>query len=77
MRDPIKKLTPDLADTILKSVQKRNYDAKVSKESVLHHLKQVKAEMGKQLRKKDYCLVKDGIKTCMDIIDKKIAKINS
>lgn len=80
-----KELTPELADKIWKSVQQRNYDNKVSKEAVLHNLKQLKAQMGKY---KKALLNNDGedsesykdmacaVQYCMSMIDSKIAKVN-
>lgn len=69
-------LTPELADKIWKGIQKKRYDEQVSKDAVLHYLKQLKAQMGKELKNAVTDLRKGGIKTCMDMIDKKIAKIN-
>jgi hypothetical protein len=69
------KLTPELADKIFKSVQKRLYDEKVSKEAVLHHLKKLKAQMGRYKNKIDseYSWV---VTDCMEMITNKIKKIN-
>lgn len=73
----VRELTPELADKIFKSFQKKQYDDKVSKESVLHHLKQLKAQMGKERAKwKGFGLVQCAVDSCMEMIDKKIAKIN-
>lgn len=70
-------LTPKSADTIFKSIQQRNYNEKVSKEAVLHHLKQLKAQMGKLKKQyKGFGVIEYAIADCMDMIDKKIAKIN-
>lgn len=72
---PVTELSPELADKIWQSIQKQVYDEKVSKTAVLHHLKQLKAQMGKERKKCSIgCAV--GIDKCMDIIDKKIEKIN-
>lgn len=76
----VKELTPELADKIWKSIQKKRYDDKVSKEAVLHHLKQLKAQMGKariDKYNKNFGDKKEGIELCMEMIDKKIAKINN
>jgi len=73
----VKELTPELVDKIWKGIQKKHYDDKVSKEAVLHHLKQLKAQMGKALKNTNkYCLYKDAVRDCMSMIDKKILKIN-
>jgi len=74
-------LTPELADKIYKSVCKANYDNKVSKDKVLHHLKQLKAQMGK-LKSKDErwmhveSAYNAAVTKCMEVIDKKIEKVN-
>lgn len=39
----VKELIPELADKIWKSIEKHNYDNRVSKEKILHHLKQLKS----------------------------------
>jgi len=75
---PVTELTPDLADRIMNKFKRMQYDKKVSKNAVLHHLKQVKAEMGKLKKKwKGFGVVQEGIANCMEIIDKKIAKVNA
>ncbi len=69
-------LTPDLADKIWRGIEKQMYDQRVSQEIVLHHLKQLKAQMGKA--KKDKTKHKysvDAISLCMEMVDKKIEKI--
>lgn len=74
----VKELSPELADKIWKQIKRKQYDDKVSKETVLHHLKQVKSEMGKlkkQFEKQQLPIA--GINKCMDIITNKITKINS
>jgi len=70
--------TPELADKIIRQIKRKWYNDKVSKETVLHNLKQVKAEMGKlkkQFEKQRLPIA--GINKCMDIITNKIAKIKS
>jgi hypothetical protein len=72
-------LTPELSEKIFKAFQKKRYDDKVSKEIVLHYLKQLKAQMGKASKDKwnmKFGDKKEGIEMCMKMIDKKIAKIN-
>ena len=76
----VKELTPELADKIFKSVQKQMYDERVSKDMVLHHLKQLKAQMGKFKSKnwlKNLYTAETAIDRCMEMIDNKITKINS
>ena len=72
----ITELTPQHAEKIFKSIMQKRYNEKVSKDVAVQHLKQLKAQMGKELKKDNYCLYKDGVKACMQMIDKKIAKIN-
>lgn len=72
----VTELTPELAAKIWRQIERKRYNDKVSKEAVLHNLKQLKAQMGKELKKDNYCLYKDGVKACMKMIDNKIAKIN-
>lgn len=74
---PVTELTPDLADKIFNSHKRRQYDAKVSKEAVLHHLKQLKAQMGKERKQAHTGIRKEAIRDCMEMIDKKIAKVNA
>ena len=74
----VTELTNELADKICKQIKRKQYDDKVSKETVLHHLKQCKAEMGKlkkQFEREQLPIA--GINRCMDIITNKIAKINN
>ncbi len=71
LNKPVHELSPELANKIWKSVQQRNYENQVSKEQVLHHLKQIKAQMGKL--RKTYNL--QTLKAVNEIIDKKIAKV--
>lgn len=74
---PVTELTPDLADKIFNNYKRRQYDAKVSKEAVLHHLKQLKAQMGKLKKKwKGFGVVQGGIDECMQMIDNKINKVS-
>lgn len=76
----VEELTPELADKIWKSVQKSLYDKKVSKEAVLHHLKQLKAQMG-GIRVRYGSLPKrtwtGAIDKCIDAVTKKIEKITN
>lgn len=78
-----RELTPELADKIYVSVRDSIRRQKESKEQVLHHLKQLKAQMGKLKPKKNQIHTPPqqsyevAISKCMDIIDKKISKINS
>ncbi len=74
---PVTELTPDLADKIFNSYKRGQYDAKVSKEAVLHHLKQLKAQMGKERKQAHTGIRKEAIRDCMEMIDKKIAKVNA
>lgn len=69
--------TPELIDKIWRAIQKKRYDAKVSQEAVLHHLKQLKAQMGRQKAKYGMgnMQYRYGIQACMEMIDKKIEKI--
>lgn len=74
----VTEITPELTESIFRQIKRRQYDAKVSKEAVLHHLKQLKAQMGKL--KKSYghvVLPVMAIEECMEMIDKKIAKVNA
>jgi len=76
--EPVKELTPELADKIWKLIQKKQYDDKVSQEAVLHHLKQLKAQMGK--KRKQYepiSILYVVISRCMEMVDQKIAKIKA
>jgi len=70
-------LNTELSEKIIKSFLRKRYSDKVSKEAVLHNLKQLKAEMGKlkkQFERQQLPIA--GINKCMDIITNKIAKIN-
>ena len=70
-------LNIELSEKIIKSFMRKRYNDKVSKEAVLHNLKQVKAEMGKLKKKfEKEQLPISGISKCMDIITNKIDKIN-
>lgn len=76
----VTELTPELADKIWNDIQKKMYDERVSKKAVLHHLKQLKAHIGKLYNSYGgkYTMI-DYRKALSDIniiIDKKIAKIN-
>jgi len=73
----ITELSDELAAKIWRQIERKRYNEKVSKEAVLHHLKQCKAEMGKlkkQFEREQLPIA--GISRCMDIITNKIAKIN-
>lgn len=76
-----KELTNELADKIWNSVQKKIDEDKIAKEKVLHHLKQLKAQMGK-LKSKDArwmhveSAYNAALLKCVEMIDDKIAKIN-
>jgi hypothetical protein len=80
---PVKELTPELADKIWKSFERTAYNNKVSKERVLHILKQLKASIGRMKNKasKNY-RINDldawfgGIHECNKLIDKEIEKAN-
>ena len=75
----VTELTPELADKIWKSIQRKMYNDRVSKDAVLHHLKQLKAEFGKLKKKSSYQLYpliyEEAITDCMGAIDNKINKI--
>ena len=74
----VREFTPELSEKLFKQITQRIYDKQVSKRHVLHHLKQLKAQMGKA--KKDKTKHKysvDAISLCMEMIDKKIAKIEN
>lgn len=79
-KEPVTELTPALAEKIWSSIKKAMYDEKVSKEIVLKHLKQLKAQIGKE--KNLWANIErneahnQAIDRVMAIIDKKIAKIN-
>jgi len=78
----VKELTPELAEKIWKSIEKKRYNDKVSQEAVLHHLKQLKAQMGKEKKQLRNCGTerydyRSGIVECMTMIDKKIEKIKA
>lgn len=73
--------TPEQVDKLWKGVEKKQYDDKVAKDQVLHHLKQIKAELGKGNKKMVYTTWDDGynhgIRAALEIIEKKIAKIKN
>lgn len=72
----VKELTPELADKIYSSIKKKMCEDEISKKQVLHHLKQLKAQMGKERKKwKGFAVVEDAVCSCMEMIDKKIAKL--
>lgn len=75
---PVKELTPELVDKIWKSIKKAQYDNEVSKNRVLHHLKQLKAQMGKLKVNGNLTTAWNvPIEKCMDAIDKKIVKVKA
>lgn len=61
----------------VKQFHEYNYDAKsVSKKEVLHHLKQLKSQLGKEMRSPIVGgLYAQGIETAMKMIDVKIKKV--
>lgn len=74
----IGELSPELSKKIFDIIEKRLYEESVSKNAVLHHLKQLKAQMGKL--KKSYTgfgVVQGAVMDCMEMIDKKIQKIKT
>ena len=75
----ITELTPQHSEKIFKSIMQKRYNEKVSKEAVLHHLKQLKAQMGKAIKAECgfNASYTNGIESCMKMIDNKIAKIKS
>lgn len=78
----IKELTPELADKIWNSIQQSLHDKRVSKEMVLHHLKQLKSQMGKDKKKCENNILEwdwfgRGIECCMKMIDAKIEKVKA
>jgi len=72
----ITKLTPELSEKIFRAFKKKQYDDAVSKQVVLHHLKQLKAQMGKELKIYSHNPHRQIVRNCMNMIDKKIAKVN-
>ena len=74
---PVTELTPELSEKLFKQITQRIHDEKVSKEHVLHHLKQLKAQISKRHKSQTYkVLDKFTIDVCLEAIDKKITKIN-
>ena len=73
----VKELTPELADKIINAFKRKQYNDRVSKDAVLHHLKQLKAQMGKAYHKSENMISTHAYADCMQMIDKKISKINS
>lgn len=72
----VKELTPELAQKIYRDIQMKMLRDKLSKEGTLHHLKQLKAQIGKL--KKQYTgfgVVQGALEEVMSMIDKKIEKI--
>ena len=75
---PVTELTPELAYKMIESQGLKKLNQEISKEIVLHHLKQLKAQMGKEKWSDDpdedtYAY---GVQRCMQMIDAKISKIN-
>lgn len=68
---------PTLVEKIIDSVEQGNAEKNIAKKHVLHHLKQLKAQMGEELKAEYLVSYKFGIQTAMNIIDKKIVKINT
>lgn len=68
-------LTPKLANKILADIAWKKYKERISQEQVLHHLKQLKAEMGRLKNPYQLLHFEDAVKSCQEIITKKIAKI--
>lgn len=73
----ITELTPELAKKIWKGIEKRIYDERVDKDHVLHHLKQLKVQIGKIRSGRNNGYYLEAISDIMQVIDRKIAKINS
>jgi hypothetical protein len=76
----VKELTPELSEKLWKGIQQKLHDQRVSKDMVLHHLKQLKAQLGKERVKpvigewdNGY---RQGISMAIIMIDKKIEKVN-
>jgi hypothetical protein len=72
----VKELTPELAGKIWNSIQMKMLGDKLSKEGTLHHLKQLKAQMGKLKSGVPNMIYRGAVDDCMAAIDKKIEKIN-
>ena len=75
----ITELTPELTQKIYDNITQKMHDEKASKDIVLHHLKQLKAQMGKLKNEwLEYGNISGalGVNDCMEMIDKKIEKIN-
>lgn len=72
-------LTPELSEKLWNQIQQKLHDQNVSKEMVLHHLKQLKSQLGKEYRKNVTDRYEQGYKmgiyATMGAIDKKIEKI--
>jgi len=72
----VDELTPDLAGEIFDSVQMKILGDRLAKDYVLHHLKQLKAQIAKLPKKHHISGLKTGISMCLDAIDKKIEKVS-
>lgn len=65
---------------VMRNIEQKRYEEKVSKQAVLHHLKQLKAQMGKAKNKahsENDTKRAWAIEDCMDMIDGKIKKVNN
>lgn len=71
-----KELTPELSRKLFNQITQQLHDERVSKEKVLHHLKQLKAQMAKFKKEVINPDEKWAIAECMGMIDKKIAKVS-
>ena len=69
-------LNPELADKIFRDAKIRVYNERVSKKAVLHHLKQLKAQMGKAAKNAPTQLYRQAVLDCMEMISNKINKVN-
>lgn len=75
--------TPEQVDKLWKGIEKKQYDDKVAKDQVLHHLKQLKAEIGKYWRRTNWSTAEGNevqiqtLRAINEMIDKKIAKIKN
>lgn len=65
----------ELQEKILKGIFKMAYDEQVSKAAVMHHLKQIKAEIGKKRKKCSNDWYHSALQDVEWIIDKKITKL--
>lgn len=72
----VKELTPDLAKKIYNSIMAKHKQEQAAKPIILHHLKQLKAQMGKSAKNAPTQLYRQAILDCMNMIDAKIQKIS-